>query len=412
MIRMLVPFSRRCVAKLCRKVYSVTFLVKPAASTADRQAPFSSVRPIGRSSSQPGNKTLLGRTSHQYGEYGACTYSWRSGDCARPAYSADRYDLGLAGGVVFGAAAGDILPTVIQQDSPVASAVGGVVGLAAMQMVKQLKSFTRGLLIVLGGMVLISQGISPSYAQPADTDPEDYINPDRPGIADGSNVVGARRLQIETAIQQEFRGNASSHTEKLFIPTLVRFGLDKNWELRLEGNTYTLMTEHDATQGTVHSEGAAPTSVGLKYHFIESAGVERPSVGAIVRVFPQSGSGDFRSLHTTGDFRVAADWDFAPQWSLNPNLGVAVNEDDKHRSYTAGLFAATLNYNPSKTLNFFIDTGIQSPEERHGKSSVICDAGIAYIIGHDIQIDLSVGYGAAGTTPPRPFLAAGISKRF
>jgi hypothetical protein len=106
------------------------------------------------------------------------------------------------------------------------------------------------------------------------------------------------------------------------------------------------------------------------------------------------------------------DWNFVDKWSLNPNVGVAVYEDDTKRSYAAGLFAATLNYNPSKILNFFVDTGLQYAEEKNGRASLIFDVGAAYIIGHDIQIDLSVGTGAAGTKPPHPFLAAGFSKRF
>lgn len=101
-----------------------------------------------------------------------------------------------------------------------------------------------------------------------------------------------------------------------------------------------------------------------------------------------------------------------PQWSLNPNVGVAIYEDDARRLYTAGLFAATLNYNPSKSLNFFIDTGLQSPETKHGRTAAVVDIGAAYVIGRDIQLDFSAGSRVAGKTPPRPFLSAGISKRF
>lgn len=43
---------------------------------------------------------------------------------------------------------------------------------------------------------------------------------------------------------------------------------------------------------------------------------------------------------------------------------------------------------------------------------MIVDAGGAFIIGHDIQLDLSVGTGVAGSKPPHPFVAAGFSKRF
>lgn len=242
-------------------------------------------------------------------------------------------------------------------------------------------------------------------------DPNDYINPDRPGLADGSYVIGGGRFQIETGLEQEYRSDAGSREQDVFIATLLRLGLDRHWEVRVEGNTYTWMRTKDS-QGVTRSDGASPTSLGVKYHFIDSAEALRPSVGAILRVFPPSGTGNFRTAHTTGDLRLVADWDFASEWSLNPNIGAAFGEDNAGRVYRAGLFAITLNYNPSKILNLFIDTGMQSPEQKFGKTSIIFDAGVAYIIGRNIQVDLSVGSGATGVTPPRPFVAAGISKRF
>lgn len=241
---------------------------------------------------------------------------------------------------------------------------------------------------------------------------DDYINPDRPGIADGSNVVGAGRIQVEAGFQLEYRNRDGNHARTLFIPTLLRIGLDQNFEFRIESNTYTRMKATDSTLGTTSAEGIAPTSVGLKYHFIDSLGWLQPSVGAIVRFFPQSGTRSFRTIRATGDFRIAADWDFLPHWSLNPNVGVALYEDDSRRHYTAGLLAATLSYNPSKSLNFFIDTGLQSPETKNGRVAVVVDFGTAYLIGPDVQLDFSAGSRVAGKTPPRLFLSAGVSKRF
>ena len=252
-----------------------------------------------------------------------------------------------------------------------------------------------------------------AYAEPADDNQNDYINADRPGIADGSNVVGQGRFQIETGIQLERHRHSSDRDVTTFIPTLLRLGISQNLEARMEGETYTWMKRNNSNQGTKLNKGFAPSSLGLKYHFIDPEGVERPSVGAIVRVFPPSGSGSFRTTRTTGDFRLAADWDFAPQWSLNPNIGVAAyQEDPDSPRYVAGLLAATLNYNPSKTFNIFLDMGLQSPESHRGKTSVIFDVGLAYIIGHNTQLDISVGTGATGVTPPRPFISAGISHRF
>lgn len=254
------------------------------------------------------------------------------------------------------------------------------------------------------------QAVAFAQAQPLAED--DYINPDRPGIADGSNVVGAGRVQIETGLQHEYRKGNDGAVRALFVPTLVRLGVTSNLEARIEGNTYSLIKSADATPGAGRSEGLAPVSIGFKVHIADADGARRPSVAAIVRVFPPSGSRGFRTTRAAGDFRLAADWDFAQQWSLNPNLGIAIVDDGMQGSYRAGLLAVTLSYNPRRDFNLFIDAGLQSPEIRNGKTAVTLDVGAAWIVGRNLQFDLSAGTRAAGTTPPRFFLAAGISQRF
>lgn len=266
----------------------------------------------------------------------------------------------------------------------------------------------RRCLRALAWGITLQLAAAAAAAQPLD----DTINPDRPGIADGSNVVGAGRIQVETGVQREYRSSNGVQSRTQFLPTLLRVGVNENFEFRIESNAYTRTTETNSTQGTARAEGIAPVSVGFKYHFIDADGRQQPSVGVIARVFPRSGTRDFQSTRATGDFRLVADWDFLPEWSLNPNVGVALYEGSDRRLYAAGLFAATLSYSPSKSLSFFVDTGVQSPEARHGRSAVMVDVGMAYLIGRDIQIDISAGTRVAGETPPRPFLAAGLSMRF
>jgi len=246
---------------------------------------------------------------------------------------------------------------------------------------------------------------------PGDPD-QDIINPDRPGTADGSGVVGAGRFQIEAGLQQDRRSDGSSRSRTDYVPALLRLGVGGNLELRVESNTYTSTRARDSEQGPTRSEDIQPVSVGFKYRFAEAADSQRPSMAVIVRLFPRSGTGDYRTRRATGDLRIAADWDFAPQWSLNPNLGVGAYEGDGGRLFTAALFAATLNYNPSKVVNLFVDIGCQYPETRNGRGSAVVDGGIAYIVGRDVQLDFSVGARVAGVTPARVFWAAGISKRF
>jgi hypothetical protein len=270
------------------------------------------------------------------------------------------------------------------------------------------------LLILLSTELTALAQSSDRQTQPAtqaqSADDADLINADRPGIADGSSVIGHGRIQIESGIQAEYRRDADTRDHTLFVPTLFRIGFNNKWEARIEGNTFT----RDRTFDSVTSDtatGFAPLSFGFKYHFQDSNGLRHPSLGTIFRLFPAWGSKDFRTHHATGDLRLVADWDFARKLSLNPNVGIARYEDNQERTFIAGLYAVTLNYLPTKKLNPFVDMGSVAPEESQGRSSIILDTGVAYIVGHNVQLDASVGKGVHGLTPPHPFISAGISFR-
>lgn len=241
---------------------------------------------------------------------------------------------------------------------------------------------------------------------------EDPINADRPGIADGSKVVGHGRLQVEAGFQQEFRRTARMSEHRAMAPLLVRAGIRPQWELRVETNSRVMQFSRDAAGAVVRAEGWAPVALGAKYQITGFTQATAPSLGLIGRVVPASGSGSFRSRRTGGDLRLAADWDFAQGWSLNPNVGFARVEDEEGQAFFAGLLAATLGYNPTPSLNLFVDAGLQSRERRSGGGLVIVDAGVAYLITRDVQLDVSAGKGVRGNTTPRAFVSAGISARY
>lgn len=269
-----------------------------------------------------------------------------------------------------------------------------------------LKSFCRAAGVVTALVVILD-------GNPATAQTDDAINPDRPGIADGSTVIGRGRVQVETAFQQEFREEDGLTERRHFLPTLLRVGVSDRWEVRVESNTFTQVDQHAAGEMDTRTSALAPVSVGLKFQIQDSAGSRRPSVGTILRVFPASGTSSQHTNHATADLRLAADWDLTPNVSVNPNVGVALYEDNGNETFTAGLFALTLNmFNGAKTINPFVDVGVQTPEAPSSASSVIVDSGVAYLPGRNIQIDASVGAGAHGHTPPHPFFAVGISLRF
>ncbi|MEA2240070.1 MAG: hypothetical protein QOC81_4794 [Thermoanaerobaculia bacterium] len=221
----------------------------------------------------------------------------------------------------------------------------------------------------------------------------DLINADRPGLADSSGVVGPGRFQTEAGLERDHDGDSTA----IATPLLLRYGLTKAVELRVEGNGY------------VHADGAngfAPLSIGAKVHFADA-----PSLGIITRVFVPSGSGAQRSHETTGDIRLAADIGLGERWSLNPNIGVASLDDGDGR-FTAGLAALTVQYSFSDHANVFADAALASPEARGGATGLVIDAGAVRIIGSNTQLDVSFGWRAQGSTAPNVFWSAGISRRF
>jgi hypothetical protein len=263
-------------------------------------------------------------------------------------------------------------------------------------------------------LALVATGHSASAQgkeQTTSANDDDAINADRPGIADGSRVIGSRWIQLETGLQRENRRDADVRTVATFIPILFRAGITDQLELRVESNTATWSRTTQDGSGATTSSGWAPASLGLKYQLFDAKGEHRHSVGTIVRVFPPSGTGEFGSHRYTPDFRLADDWDFASQLSLNTNVGVARLEDDSGEAFNAGLGAITLTFLPTPTLNAFGDMGFQSRESKAGPASIIFDAGITYVIGRNVQLDVSAGRGVHGATPPRPFIAVGLSAR-
>ena len=252
------------------------------------------------------------------------------------------------------------------------------------------------------GIVLMAAACG-AHAQSGD----DSIKSDRPGIADSSEVIGARRFQIETGVTREAHGRGEDPERKIFLPTLVRLGITDRFEVRFETDLYAWMRGPDGEP----SEAFAPASLGFKYQFMEAEGM-RPSLGVIARASPPSGTRSLRSRHTTWDVRLAADWELGEQWSLNPNIGVGTDEDGEGERFTTRLFATTLAYRPVRTLELFLDAAAQRPEAPGGRSAVIYDAGLAYLLRRDVQVDFSVGVRGSGSTPPRSFVSAGLSVRF
>jgi hypothetical protein len=89
---------------------------------------------------------------------------------------------------------------------------------------------------------------------------------------------------------------------------------------------------------------------------------------------------------------------------LTPNVGVGLVEGGGG----VAIFAATLERELGRALPFVdFETTIGD-----GDTSMIADAGIAWVVRPDTQLDLSAGFDVLGDEYPDWFIAAGYSRRF
>jgi hypothetical protein len=209
---------------------------------------------------------------------------------------------------------------------------------------------------------------------------------DRPGFADGSATVGRGVAQLEIGVAGQ-----GEDDDVVTLPTLVRFGLSDRLELRIES---------DVVGWTDEDSDIAPVAVGFKLGLRDGA----IPLSLIASVQPPSGGGSFRSTQFEGEARLVSDIELAEGLSLTPNVGVAVAEGGG----AAAIFAATLEREMGRALPF-IDFEATVDD---GDASMIADAGVAWVVRPDTQLDISAGFDVAGDEYPDWFVSVGYSRRF
>lgn len=100
-----------------------------------------------------------------------------------------------------------------------------------------------------------------------DSGDSDKIATDRPDFVESSDVVGKYRFQIETSVALE-RNKEDGFKERTFsTPTLLRYGVSDNLELRAETDGRLVARTDDLVAGTrVTERGYGDLSLGVKWH--------------------------------------------------------------------------------------------------------------------------------------------------
>ena len=238
---------------------------------------------------------------------------------------------------------------------------------------------------------------------------DEPIATDRPDFVESSDVVGGGRVQLEGgfSLERATQGGATSRVTS--TPFLLRVGLDEHWEARLE--TDGLIGARVEYQGVTASDhGFADISLGLKRNFRKAEG-SRPGVAVLLHADLSSGSREFRGEGVRPSLRAVAEWDLPGDTSLGVMPGVFFDRNANHH-FVSGIFAVTYAKQWTERAHTFIEVaGQQFAPAEDGGNIITYDAGWAYLLTRNGQVDVAVSHGANANTPDWSY-GAGLSWRF
>jgi hypothetical protein len=246
---------------------------------------------------------------------------------------------------------------------------------------------------LLAALVALA-GALPCMAVHAD----EGIVTDRPDFVESSAVVGAGRFQLETGLTSDRRSDAGTTTRTLTTPTLLRLGVGKTTELRIETDGLTRERTSDAS-GSATEHGFSDLSFGVKWHVLDNEGTT-PGVAWLLHVDTASGSKAFRGAGLRPSLRAAVEWDLPEEFSVGVMPGLYVDRNDAGKRFAGGIFAVTLGKAWNDQWHSFAEiAGQQLATRANGGSVVTLDAGIAWAPTPDLQFDIELSRGVTRAAP-------------
>jgi len=229
---------------------------------------------------------------------------------------------------------------------------------------------------------------------------------DRPDATESPNTVPLKSIQIETGGLFVSNKNQGIKTELWnYNNTLIRFGILKNLELRLAFAVSETREGLNNEDLKVVASGFSPLVLGAKVAITEEKGL-LPDIGLMIHMsFPFLASEDYKPETTGVSFRFAFAHTLSEKSSLSYNLGARWGDDSPEAAY---IYTISYGYSITEKIGAYAEIYGNFPEDSSSNHS--WDAGLTYLIKHNLQLDATIGSGLSGNQDL--LLGAGVSYRF
>jgi hypothetical protein len=241
--------------------------------------------------------------------------------------------------------------------------------------------------------------------------PEPLIT-DRPDFTESPAAVPTGHFQVEGGATFTRVDEEDSDT---FGEVLVRIGLGKGLEARIGVPSYERIDAGGAPGGSV--SGFGDPSLGFKLRLTpdppsaETPG--RPEAALILATSIPEGEEELsQGSSWQPEARVALSWGLNALLSLSSNVGYAYPEDpatgDRFDQFLASL---SLGIAITDRLGAFVEGYGFSEETADGPETTYMDAGLTWLVGNDLQLDVRAGRGF-NEADPDWFVGAGAALRW
>jgi len=228
---------------------------------------------------------------------------------------------------------------------------------------------------------------------------------DRPDQTESASLVPKGYFQVETGFVLEGDKIENFHEQNLgMFTTLLRYGINQNFELRL-GSAYLQTTQKTDGTKTCEASGLAPLFLGMKFKMFAENGVVPKMAFLITTEFPNTGAKEFSPGYLSTDVRFNAEYSLTERLGVGANFGV---KWDGEQAKPEGLYSLVFGLGVSDKLSVFIESYGFLPQDEIPDHRM--DAGFTFLLGDNLQLDASGGFGLSDVSPDY-FINAGLSWR-
>ncbi|MFH1321824.1 MAG: transporter [Bacteroidota bacterium] len=235
------------------------------------------------------------------------------------------------------------------------------------------------------------------------------ISSGRPGQAITPTTVGKKIFQLETGIALGgYEGDILLHKGQSYtISTLFRFGLTETfeintgWDLRSvrinmpDDSVFSFNSWNFSKLGekyrnmldsTINIGGLNLSTLGMRYNIIEGKGIV-PAVGFQFTIKLNILNGDYNPDNIAPQFLLVTSQNLSERFSLTANLGA---DWSGNSASPTGIYVVNLAFSFFEKWGGFIENYGSFDDKTFDTKF---DAGIAYLVNNNLQLDLLGGAG-------------------